>query len=62
MPILQVTKQELVEAKLEYILVDPQKFAYELVSENYFWHTDQPEATLCMLAGIGKVLIDKTKD
>jgi len=28
MPILQVTKQELVEAKLEYILVDPQKFAY----------------------------------
>lgn len=56
MPILQVAKYELEQANLTYLIKQPPNYSFELVSEMYYWDTSEKEATLCLLAGIGRIL------
>lgn len=68
MSIIAVSRQELVEANLEYLINSQTEYtkksavhngSYVIASEMYYWHSTEKEATLCLLAGIGKILAPK---
>lgn len=55
MAVIAVSRQELEEANLTWLLVNSlQERAY--LTEMYYWDTDEHAATLCLLAGIGTIL------
>ena len=61
MAVLAVSRQELQEANLTWLLVNSLKERAYL-TEMYYWDTSEHAATLCLLAGIGTILGTKPVD
>lgn len=62
MPVLKVTRQQLEEQGLTYLVIDQPKISYDVILEVYYWDTQEWQATLCLLAGIGEILDPKAID
>jgi hypothetical protein len=61
MAVLAVSRLELEEAKLTWLLVDSLQDRNYL-TEIYYWDTSEHPATICLLAGIGTILGTKPVD
>lgn len=62
MPALKVTRQQLEEHDLAYLAADQPTMNYDFLLEVYYWDTQEWQATLCLLAGIGEILDPKAID
>jgi len=61
MAVIAVARYELYEAKLMWVL-DSTRQEVNYLSEMYYWDVNEHAATVCMLAGIGKILGERTID
>ncbi len=61
MAALKVTRQELVEAGLDWLL-DNSRPTANYLTEIYLWDLTEHAATICLLAGIGEILGNKDVD
>lgn len=52
MAVLVVSKQELISADLTNLVIKKTGD----INDFYYWSTDQSQAMICMLAGIGRIL------
>ena len=60
MSLLEVTHQELVSANLLHLLQPGTH--HDVILEIYIWHVTEPQALICMLAGIGRILDNSVVD
>lgn len=59
MAVIRVTRQELYEAKLTWLL-DSTRQEINYLSDVYYWPLEDHAATICLLAGIGVIMGGKS--
>lgn len=52
----EVSREELERANLLHLVIGQTRQVWEPIKQVYIWHTDDHQATVCMLAGIGRIL------
>lgn len=60
--LFEVTREELERANLIHLVHGQTRQVWEPIKQVYIWHTDDHQATVCMLAGIGRVLSELSVD
>ena len=61
MAVIAVARYELYQANLTWLL-DSTRQEINYLSEMYYWPVEDHAATICLLAGIGKILGSKPID
>ena len=54
----EVTREELERANLLYLVHGQTRQVWEPIKQVYIWHITDHQATICMLANIGRIITD----